>query len=310
MADEIVYVTVAADVVETVDVASFIPEPLVVDVLVNEIFDGFSYVSNTEPLTPVNGQTWYNPDTGQSKVWHLTEWFIFPEVGVPSGTIIQGGWLVAPFGCAFLNGQTLVDGALDYPTLAIQYPSWVSGDDLVLPDIAGFTLISTNGTAGTTPITSNAKTVTITANNLPTHTHSSGTLANGNDSPGHVHYTGASHGSIGGWTGTVVTGIQSASHTHTPVYGSISGNVGTGTGGNLGNFTVGSGATYGFTGTTNQVNAQSASHTHPVSGYTTGAHQNHSHTISGNTGNNTTTATPLPYNTTPAHMLIKTAVKL
>jgi hypothetical protein len=54
----------------------------------------------------------------------------------------------------------------------------------------------------------------------------------------------------------------------------------------------------------------SSDHSHAVSGYTTGAHQQHQHYVSGNTADSAPANTPLPYDTTPAHMLVKFAVKL
>jgi hypothetical protein len=226
---------------------------------------------------------------------------------VPTGTIIQGGWTTEPPNFKFLNGQTLVGGVALYPALAAYYPSWVSGANIILPNASGLVMLGTTGVAGTIPISSNSKTVTITANHLPTHTHSVGTLVTATESQGHVHYLNST---AGGWAPTAGSGLQSANHVHSPVYGSISGAVRTGTGGDLGNFGIQNGSFYGFTGTTVHLNAESANHSHALTGYTSGAHQTHTHTISGSTGNNTTTATALPYDTTPAHMLVKFAVKL
>jgi hypothetical protein len=251
---------------------------------------------------------------------------------VPTGTIIQGGWTTEPPNYKFLDGQTLTGGVAAYPALAAYYPSWVSGADIVLPNLSGYTLLGTTGTAGTRPITSNSKTVTITSNHLPTHTHSVGTLVNAAesahthsvgtlataaDSPGHVHYVGG--GSVGGWAPAITMGTESVGHNHASSSGanfvsdSLAG---------APDFNVQSAAFYGFSAVGTAL--QSANHNHSLSGYTTGAHQththtvsgstgapaSHNHTISGSTGNNTTTATALPYDTTPAHMLIKYAVKL
>ena len=298
MADEIVYVTITESLVDVVEVESYIPEPLQVNVQITGA-EGFTFVTDTEPETEYVGHTWFKPSTGEAFVWHSGQWRSFPELAVPTGTIIQGGWTTAPAGCAFLNGQTLVDGALTYPLLAAYYPSWVSGDDIVLPDVAGMTLIATNGTPGTTPITSNSKTVTITANNLPTHTHPAGSLGTGVESQGHVHYLNST---AGGWAATATMGNPSADHTHDSGHGTNWGS----------QSPLGSGNSWAFPGGSSNrtTGTVSAWHTHALSGYTTGAHQQHTHAVTGSTGNNSTSATALPYNTTPAHMLVKYAVKL
>lgn len=299
MADEIVYVTVTASITEIVEVEADTYDPIVVNVLVNELFEGFTFVSDTTPVTDVVGHTWYNFATGLSYVWYDGGWKPLQDpVAVPTGTIIQGGWATAPPGCAFLDGSTLVGGAALYPEIASQYPSWVVGADIVLPTMAGFTLIGTTGVAGTKPITSNAKTVTISANNLPTHTHSV-SITSAAENRGHVHYLDTT---AGGWAPTAGMGNPSANHTHTSGHGTNAGS----------QSPLGAGASWAFPGggTKPQTGTVSSWHTHALSGYTSGAHQTHTHVVSGNTGNNTTTATALPYNTTPAHMIVKYAVKL
>jgi hypothetical protein len=223
---------------------------------------------------------------------------------VPTGTIIQGGWTTEPTNFKFLNGQTLTGGVAAYPALAAYYPSWVSGADIILPNMSGLVMLGTTGVAGTRPITSNAKTVTITAAHMAAHNHSVNIWA-GVENQGHVHYTGGVHGSIGGWVGTVVTGGVSANHVHGTWTGaSFVTNHGSGTAymnstGNIGVFQI--------EGNTNYI---SADHSHAVSGYTTGAHQQHQHHVSGTTDSSAPANTPLPYDTTPAHMLVKFAVKL
>ena len=216
---------------------------------------------------------------------------------VPSGTIIQGGWTTEPPNFKFLNGQTITDGVALHPTLAAYYPSWVSGANIVLPDMSGYALVGTTGVAGTRPITSNSKTVTITSNHLPTHTHSV-SITSAVENQGHVHYLS---GNSGGWAATATMGWPDANHTHTESRGyQNAGSQGI----------VGVGASWFLYLEYPQTGTVSSWHTHALSGYTTGAHQQHTHVVSGNTGNNTTTATALPYDTTPAHMLVKFAVKL
>jgi hypothetical protein len=224
---------------------------------------------------------------------------------VPTGTIIQGGWTTEPPNFKFLNGQTLTGGVAAYPTLAAYYPSWVSGADIVLPNMSGLVMVGTTSTAGTRPITSNSKSVTITSNHLPTHTHSV-SIQTGVESQGHVHYiTTNANGSggidVGGWSPSWDMWGVSANHTHYYVVTSQSG----------GDVALAPGVQYWaqFGANTGTISADH-DHTFGAWGHVSGAHQQHTHTVSGNTGNNTTSATALPYDTTPAHMLVKFAVKL
>lgn len=113
----------------------------------------------------------------------------------------------------------------------------------------------------------------IASANLPPHTHGSGTLATGNQSASHTH------------SGT--TAIQSASHSHTipvevPESGLNYGNVAPGNGTAKGNITT---------------STQSASHTHTITTGTQSA--SHSHAISGSTSNGGFANTALDI--TPAH---------
>lgn len=303
MADEIVYVTVTADVIEIVEVDAYVPEPIIVDVQITGN-EGFTFVTDIEPETTSVGHTWFKTSTKESFVWYSGQWNAFPELAVPTGTIIQGGWTTAPVGCAFLNGQTLVNGAINYPLLAAYYPSWVSGNDLVLPDAEGMVLLATNGTPGTTPITSNAKTVTLIANNVPAHGHAFSDTSDA-ENRGHVHYLS---GTNGGWTATA-----SIAHTHT-----VSVNPGNSWRGWMYSKSSYTGTGLNVTTASADTNTEFYYHTSPgtsgasagPSGYTTGAHQTHTHTVSGTTSNQTTTNAPVNYDTTPAHMLVKFAVKL
>lgn len=87
--------------------------------------------------------------------------------GNPTGTIIMGGWAVAPSGYLLLNGATVVGGVATYATLASMYPSWVSGGNLVLPDTLGVVPLG-----GATPgVVSGSMTHVLAANNLPVHQH-------------------------------------------------------------------------------------------------------------------------------------------
>lgn len=104
-----------------------------------------------------------------------------------TGSFLVGGFTTAPTGYLMM-GQTVIDGATDYPGLASMYPSWVSGSDLVLPNVDGAVLMG-----GATPgVVSGSMTHTLLEVNLPAHNHSmthdhAHTLA----APAHTHTTPA-----------------------------------------------------------------------------------------------------------------------
>jgi hypothetical protein len=234
---------------------------------------------------------------------------------VPTGTIIQGGWTTEPPNFKFLNGQTLTGGVALYPSLATYYPSWVSGADIVLPNMSGLVMLGTTGTAGTRPITSNSKTVTITANHMAAHNHSVSIWA-GVENQGHVHYittnlnNGAAGGTaVGGWAPTWDMYGVSVNHVHGTWTGSPSSFVTNHSSGSAYMNTTGNIGVFQIESNTGYINAD---HDHGFAtwGHLSGAHQQHQHLVSGNTADSAPANTPLPYDTTPAHMLVKFAVKL
>jgi hypothetical protein len=235
---------------------------------------------------------------------------------VPSGTIIQGGWTTEPPNYKFLNGQTLTGGVALYPTLANYYPSWVSGPDIVLPNMSGLVMLGTTGTAGTRPITSNAKTVLIGVNNLPAHSHTM-SFWSGVESQGHVHYlaspgtNGSGGQAYGGWAPTWDMWAESAQHYHPVNAGSeyLYRDTGYNTGWTGAWMQPGGSVAITWNATTNW-DTGDHDHTFSAGSHVSGAHQQHQHLVSGSTADNTTTGTALPYDTTPAHMLVKFAVKL
>lgn len=87
----------------------------------------------------------------------------------PVGTIIMGGWTVAPRGYLLLDGTLITNGATFYRDLATVFPGWVSGADLQLPDANGLVMM---GTSGTTGATGGSATATLVEANLPAHNHS------------------------------------------------------------------------------------------------------------------------------------------
>jgi hypothetical protein len=100
-----------------------------------------------------------------------------PGPSLPSGAIIAGPWESDPSGYLILDGRTLT--AATYPNVAAAYPSWVSGGNLVLPNMTGAVLMG----AASAGVLSGSMSHTLTVNNLPVHVHSG---------PSHRH-TGPSH---------------------------------------------------------------------------------------------------------------------
>lgn len=127
--------------------------------------------------------------------------------GNPIGTFIMGGWASEPANYKFLNGQTITDGAITYATIAALFPSWVSGNNLILPNAMNGVVPMGSSTAGAV---SGSMTHTLTEANLANHIHT--VSAHTHTGPSHTH-TGPSHQhSYSGWT-------ENASPTHTHAAG-------------------------------------------------------------------------------------------
>lgn len=93
---------------------------------------------------------------------------LLEEAAARVGVIEMFGGDVAPDGYLILDGSTVTDGAIDYPALAAVYPSWVSGDDLVLPDMRDRFPVGASGTKAEGS-TGGAATHT---HSTPAHSHS------------------------------------------------------------------------------------------------------------------------------------------
>lgn len=116
--------------------------------------------------------------------------------GNPSGTILMGGWDVAPTGYLMM-GQTIVGGATTQATLAGIYPNWVSGADLVIPDFTGAVPM---GDAASSGIISGSMQHTITnINQVPRHNHTG--PDHRHSGPNHRHSING-HGHPGSTNGT------------------------------------------------------------------------------------------------------------
>jgi microcystin-dependent protein len=187
--------------------------------------------------------------------------------GNPTGTIIMGGWAVAPSGYLLLNGATVVGGTATYAALAAMYPSWVVGPNLVLPDTAGVVPLG-----GATPgVVSGSMTHTLVEANLPSHTHS--ISAHTHPVPSHTHTT-PDH-SHAGPSHTHGVNINSAGMGYELVYRIATGGAGFWTGRDTdgdGNFDSSNGA-------------------YVVTGMHVDYIGDHAHNVSGNTGSSGTGST-------------------
>lgn len=88
---------------------------------------------------------------------------------LPVGTFIIGGWETDPAGHFILDGSRIVGGAITYPDLAGCFPSWVDGNDIVLPNAEGRTFMVADANPG---VLSGSNTHLIGLSNLPEHQHS------------------------------------------------------------------------------------------------------------------------------------------
>ena len=129
----------------------------------------------------------------------------------PVGSVQHFIGTTPPDGWVELNGQTITNGETLYPALWAVLPATMkSGANIVLPDCRGRVIVH----EGTSPFntfgaTTGASTVTLSANELPSHSHGVGSLAASNS--GNLFMSGST--SISGST----TG--SGQHGHTGVTG-------------------------------------------------------------------------------------------
>ena len=244
-------------------------------------------------------------------------------IGATFATSEPPGW--------FFDDKTITDCETLYPSLWANTPaSWRSGSDLLIPDLTNRVIMFSTGLTG---ILAGSNSRAIGTNNLPAHNHAVGTLSTGTtggththttsvgiESRGHVHYTS---GTKGGWTASAT--IATDAHSHTL---SNPGNYSRGWMYSKGSYTgTGISSTAAAANTNNEwyykdyPGTSGDTHGHSISGYVTGAHQTHTHsvtvnstnsghghTLSGSTANNTTTATAL--DTTPAHVTARPIIKI
>ena len=116
--------------------------------------------------------------------------------GVPTGTFITGGWTVDPIGYLILDGSTVVGGAVTFSDLAIMFPSWVSGSDLVLPLADDAALLADISNDPGLIVGSMSRTLSVAQ--LPAHNHPE--TQHTHPTPAHNHpvtLTGGGHNHLG-----------------------------------------------------------------------------------------------------------------
>jgi len=155
------------------------------------------------PASPVNGQQttdgryYFDSSVGSTGAWRSTP---TPVGGLPAGSIIQWASSTIPTNWLLADGTAVsrTTYASLFAAIGTQYGTGDGSTTFNLPDLRGRIPVGRNGGSfGTLAATGGSETNTLTANNLPAHTHSV------ND-PGHSHHMGPRiGGGSSGW-GTVV----------------------------------------------------------------------------------------------------------
>lgn len=186
-------------------------------------------------------------------------------VGLPPGLISPFAGATAPAGYLLCDGTSLA--AATYPALfaVIGYTYGGSGANFTLPDLRSRFPIGVGTGTGLTARTLGgavgAEKTALVATDVPAHGHGN-TFATSPETTDHTH-----------GVGTLVTGNQSANHTHT---GSVSAN-------NTYVSANGSATTVTTTGGATRINT--LTYTTPTGSFTTnGVSVNHNHAITGSTG--------------------------
>jgi hypothetical protein len=84
----------------------------------------------------------------------------------PTGTFILGGWAQAPDGYLLLEGQRILGGKITYPDLALIFPNWVDGQDLLMPNATNAVPLASSSPPG---LVSGSMTHALNVDQLPAH---------------------------------------------------------------------------------------------------------------------------------------------
>ena len=153
-----------------------------------------SYVTGDQ-VVDSNNDLWFKSSGG---TWYA----LSRDGGTPGGTIVAIAKSTAPTGWASLDGSTIASAQSLYVNTWANTPaSWHSGTSLVLPDARNASMIGQS--YGTLGALAGANTVTISANNLPTHTHPVSIT-----DPQHNHATPATYQSCNVYQGGHTHDIQ------------------------------------------------------------------------------------------------------
>lgn len=225
---------------------------------------------------------------------------------IPTGTIMPFVGSAAPTGWYLCDGQTVVAPGSALGLVMGSRWGTDGGGNYRVPDLRGKFPFGAYTGASWNAVSGGADTVTLTANNLPAHTHAAGTyttttvadhthgsggLLNANSTVDHTHTFLHTHNVSTSISPDVVSG---------GVLGTVLAITPTGTGGvynisttngNVGQYSLTKYSTWTAdqsASTTTATNSPSTSHTHTLSG-STAANGTHNHTLTGDSGNNTTT---------------------
>lgn len=129
----------------------------------------------------------------------------------PRNTIITGLWSTDPLGFLILDGSTVTGGAITYADLAADHPSWVSGNDLILPNVDGRTFMFDNASPG---VLAGSMTHTLSTAQLPSHDHTinhghADNFTTANDTHNHSYYAAGVNKFVGNAIQTDAASVRS-----------------------------------------------------------------------------------------------------